>query len=338
MHRHSFLIAPVLILLLILTGCVPAIPEYMIASSGIGSTSQSVEAPGSDSPDNQESLHADASLDENEDSSLPEPDNMQSSADQTSIDSENELTPDNQASPESENGQVSGNQTSRESDNEQVPDNQASRESDNGSLSGEQTRQEPIGTVADGSEIPQSSPPDKRNTTADNSVIILSCPVINAVSDHPGWYQSMIGDIYILLFGQTDELQNYLGKPATVLGKVVAENMGMENLHKHLPVEVYGLDESSGNYDCKPISESVSLIGMMELNASGNLVLHSTERGDVFIQTDPSDFGEVNFLYPANFTGYLFPIIDPGCPYLLIATSYSIMDFPDVSNIQAPPE
>ena len=309
MLRHSFLIVPVLILLLILTGCVPAIPEYIIASSGIGLTSQSVESPGSDSPDNQAS---------------PESENGQVSG--------------NQASRESDNEQVPGNQASRESDNEQVPDNQASRESDNWLLSGEQTRQEPIGTVADGSEIPQSSPPDKRNITADKSVIILSCPVIDAVSDHPGWYQSMIGDIYILLFGQTDELQNYLGKPVTVLGKVVAENKGMENLHKHLPVEVYGLDESSGNNDCKPISESVSLIGMMELNASSNLVLHSTERGDVFIQTDPSDFGEVNFLYPANFTGYLFPIIDPGCPYLLIATSYSIMDFPGVSNIQTPPE
>ena len=252
MHRRFFLIAPVLILILILTGCVPAIPEYMLATSGIGLTSQSAETPGSDLHDNQESLQTDENWSEKEDSSLPEPDNMQFSDDQ-----------------------------------------------------------------------PSHEP--------DNSAIILNCPVINAVPDHPGWYESMIGDIYILLFGQTDGLQSYLGKPATVLGMVIAENLGMDRLYKHLPVEVYGFSESSGNYDNKPTNESVSLTGMIELNASGNLVLHSTERGDVFIQTDHSCFGEENFQYPANFTGYLFSVTDPDCPYLLIATSYSIMDFPDVS-------
>ena len=123
-------------------------------------------------------------------------------------------------------------------------------------------------------------------------------------------------------------MERYVGKPVTIIGTIKGKNLGEDRLYKHLPVEVAGFrDAVESDMDAWIPGEDVYLSGMMELRAPGNLVLHSSERGDVLIQTEYLSFGDIHYSHQASFSGYLYPLTGHDCKVLLVATGYGIVGY-----------
>ena len=291
MRNRPLIIALAISLSVILTACVPYSPEFMNAYStvGTGISLQPDDAADSVFADNNETPSA----------------TLEMQADEYWHENE-EILP-----LESEDGEGF--------DEQSVP------ESEGWQTSESRTPSEPIEPDADDADIQPSSSPDAQDTTADSNDNVFYCPLIEAVPGHPGWYQSIYADAYILLFGQTDGLKNYIGKPVTILGTIVAENLYLDRLNKHMPVEVHGLREPSDFDDSLFIGEYVELTGMMELLESGNLILHSLERGDILLQTEIDGFCEYNYQNPVKFSGHLYPISGFDYPYILIVTGCGVI-------------
>jgi hypothetical protein len=164
-----------------------------------------------------------------------------------------------------------------------------------------------------------------------SGVFEFYCHDDEAVPGYPGWYQSAAGAMPFLLFGQTDGLENYIGKSIMVYGAVTGENLGLDKLYKHLPIFVYGFvaGDSFGKVytDEYYPGEYVTLTGTMELQTPGRLLFYDGEYGCVLIQTDISDFNEENFSHRASFSGYLYPVSDAEFRYLLIVNGYMMLDY-----------
>jgi hypothetical protein len=158
------------------------------------------------------------------------------------------------------------------------------------------------------------------------------CPAIEPVPDYPGCYQSSAGSQYLLLSGGTDGLEDYIGESVLVIGSVQGINLSLDALYKHVPVFVfsYVAGEDATTFlpeDTEYFGEHITLTGNITLQTSDRLILESLERGRVLIQTKYSDFNGENYSHQASFSGYLFPILDPDCGYLLVADGYTMLDY-----------
>ena len=294
---------------MVLTACVPAIPELMNGYSAVGTAWQFGEESVSALPDDQtlpafQETHTGEVWHEN-----------------------NENYP-----IELENGQPFGDETPSGHEYVQASEDAILLRSENEQKPNDRKQDMPLETAADEFNNPHPSSPDTQETTIDSDIVAFYVPVLETVSGHSEWYQSVQGNTYSLFIGQTDGLESYVGKPVIIFGKIVDENLGVDQLYKHLPIEVHSFREPKDNDESRNVGEYVTLTGMMELQESGNLILHSIERGDILLQTQYSDYGDDNFLYPAEFSGYLYRTASSGCLYLLIVNSYSIVDYTDGSS------
>jgi hypothetical protein len=309
MLKRSFIKVLAVSLLLVLTACVPAIPELMNGYSAAGTARQ---------------LGGEWVSALTDDQTLPA---FQETHTGEVWHESNENYP-----IEHENGQILGDETPFGHEYIQASEDTVLLRSENGQTTNDRKQDMPLETAADELNNPYSSSPDKQETTIDNDIVAFYVPVLETVSGHSDWYQSMHGNTYSLFFGQTEGMGSYVGKPVIVFGKIVDENLGVDKLYKHLPIEVHSFREPKDNDESRNAGEYVTLTGMMELQVSGNLILHSIERGDILLQTQYSDYGDDNFLYLAEFSGYLYRTASSGCLYLLIVNSYSIVDYTDGSN------
>ena len=309
MLKRSFIIVLAVSLLLALTACVPAIPELMNGYSAVGTALQLGEESVSALPDDQ---------------TLPA---LQETHTGEVWHESNENYP-----IELENGQTLGDETPSGHEYGRASADTVLLRSENGQMPNDRNQDMPLETAADELNNPLSSSPDTLETTIDSDTVAFYVPVLETVSGHSEWYQSMQGNSYSLFFGQTEGMESYVGKPVIIFGNIVAENLGVDQLYKHLPIEVHSFREPKDNDESRNAGEYVTLTGKMELQASGSLILHSIERGDILLQTQYSDYGDDNFLYPAEFSGYLYRTASSGCLYLLIVNSYSIVDYTNGSS------